>query len=252
MLFGGKNELINKSYHKKEKGMQNTGYSYPEETVVSSFMYKVYGWMSFALAVTASVAYYLFKSQNLFFYLYTNPMMLFGIIILQFALVIALAFFLMRMSFTVALSAFVVYAATMGITTASIFFVYTQSSIFATFGVTAGMFAFMSLYGYFTKADLTAIGNIAFMGLIGIVIAMIVNMFLRSAAFDYFISAVGVLVFTALTAYDTQKIKQIASRLVVDSQTKGKIAIYGALTLYLDFINLFLFLLRFMGNRRES
>jgi len=232
--------------------MQEFEYTHPEQAdLISSFMYKVYGWMSFALAVSASIAYYLFRTQTLALYLMKHPGVLTGVIILQFALVLGLVFFLMRMSYLTALSLFVVYAVTVGVTLSSIFFVYTHASIYATFGVTAGTFAIMSLYGYFTKIDLTRIGNFAFMALLGVILAMVINFFLRSQAFDYVISIIGVLVFVALTAYDTQKLKRLAVQLSVDEETRGKVSILGALTLYLDFLNLFLFLLRFMGNQRD-
>ncbi len=231
--------------------MQYPEYPYPEEGMASSFMYKVYGWMSFALAVTAGVAYYTFRTQAFFKYLTAHPWAMAGLVILQFALVIVLAFYVMRMSLPVAIATFILYAASLGLTMASIFFVYTKSSIYATFIVTAGMFLATALYGYFTKTDLTSVGSFAIMGLFGLIIGMLVNLFLRNSTFDYILSGIGVIIFTLLTAYDTQKIKQIASRLVADNQTRGKVAILGALTLYLDFINLFLFMLRFMGDRRE-
>jgi len=231
--------------------MQYNQYPYSEGSAVSNFMYKVYGWMSFALAVTAGVSYYMFTTKNFFYYLMSHPWSLFGLIIFQFAMVIALSFFIMRMSVITAIIAFVLYAASVGLTMASIFFVYTNASIFATFLVTAGTFLVMALYGYFTKKDLSSWGSFLLMALLGIIIGMFVNMFLKSSSFDYFISAIGVLIFTLLTAYDTQKIKMLGSKLV-DQEVRSKIAILGALTLYLDFINLFLFLLRFMGNRRES
>jgi len=232
--------------------MEYNEYSYPEQAAAARFMYGVYGWMAFALSITAGISYYIFKTQTLFKYLKTNPGLMVGLIVLQFALVIALAFFLMRMTLFMAITFFVVYAASIGVTMSSIFSVYTESSIAATFLVTAGMFGAMCLYGYFTKADLTAMGSFAIMGLFGLIIGLLVNLFLRSAGFDYLLSAFGVIIFTLLTAYDTQKIKRIGARLGVDSETRGKVAILGALTLYLDFLNLFLYLLRFMGQRREN
>jgi len=232
--------------------MYHSNYPMPEQTVISHFMYRVYGWMSFALAITAAISYYVFKTEVFLNYLRVHPGLMIGLIIVQFALVIGIAFFLMKMSLATVIAMFILYASSVGITMASIFFVYTQTSIYATFLVTAGMFAAMGLYGYFTKADLTAIGSFAIMGLVGLILGGVVNLFMRSPGFDYFLSAAGVLVFTLLTAYDTQKIKQLAARMVVDSETRGKIAILGALTLYLDFINLFLYLLRFMGRRREN
>ena len=233
--------------------MEYEGYVHPDEaSIVSGFMYKVYGWMSFALVITATVAYYIFKTKTFFSYLTAHPGMMLLLIILQFALVFVLAFYLLRMSFSTALILFMLYSASLGVTMASIFFVYTMSSIYATFLVTAGMFGGMCLYGYFTKKDLTSIGNFAIMALLGLILATIVNFFLRSALFDYILSAVGVLIFVLLTAYDTQKIKMIGKRLISDDQGRRKFAIFGALTLYLDFINLFLFMLNFMGGRRES
>jgi len=232
--------------------MEYNEYPYPEQAEAARFMYGVYGWMAFALSITAGISYYIFTTKTLFRYLQTNPGLIIGLVVLQFALVIALAFFLMRMTLTMAITAFVVYAASVGVTMASIFFIYTESSIAATFLVTAGMFGAMCLYGYFTKAGLSAIGSFAIMGLFGLIIGLLVNLFLRSVRFDYLLSAFGVVVFTLLTAYDTQKIKRIAARLGVDRETRGKVAILGALTLYLDFLNLFLFLLGFMCRRLEN
>ncbi|MCK5632139.1 Bax inhibitor-1/YccA family protein [bacterium] len=232
--------------------MQYPEYPYPQEASVSNFMYKVYAWMSCALAVTAGIAYYVFESKLFFTYLMTHSWAMILLIILQFALVIAIAFFIMRMSLFMAITAFITYAASVGVTMASVFFVYTKTSIASTFLITAGMFLGIALYGYFTKTDLSSVGSFAIMGLWGLILGGVVNIFLRSSGFDFILSIAGVLIFTLLTAYDTQKIKKIASRLVVDNKTRGKIAIYGALTLYLDFINLFLYMLRFMGNRREN
>lgn len=232
--------------------MEYSGYPYPEYGSVSRFMHRVYAWMSFALAVTAGISYYTFESKTLFTYLMTHPWSMIALIIAQLALVMGLAFWIMRMSLTTAIAAFVIYAASVGLTMASIFFVYTKTSIYATFLVTAGMFLVMALYGYFTKKDLSSMGSFLMMALVGLILGGIVNMFMRSQTFDYVMSAIGVVVFTLLTAYDTQKIKQMAQQLLVDSETRGKVAILGALTLYLDFINLFLFLLRFMGQRRDN
>lgn len=232
--------------------MEFSGYSYPEEMSVSRFMHRVYAWMSFALAVTAGIAYYTFESQTLLKYLLVHPWAMVGLIVFQLLLVMGLAFFVMKMSLTAAVTAFVVYAATVGLTMASIFVVYTKTSIYATFLVTAGMFLVMALYGYFTKADLSALGSFMMMALVGLILGGLVNMFLQNSTFDYVLSGIGVIVFTLLTAYDTQKIKQLAQQLMVDSETRGKVAILGALTLYLDFINLFLYMLRFMGQRRED
>ena len=154
-----------------------------------------------------------------------------------------------HMSFTTAQTVFWVFAGAMGLSLATIFVVYTGTSIARVFFITAGTFAGMSLYGYTTKRDLTGLGSFMFMGLIGIIIASIVNMFLQSSAMHFVISVIGVLVFIGLTAYDTQKIKNLYSE-VDSADTATKKAIMGALTLYLDFINLFLMLLRLFGERR--
>lgn len=226
---------------------------YSIQSHVRSFMYNVYGLMSAALLVTAGTAYYMAKTPGVFEAIYTHNWALILIVILQFALVIGLSAFLPRMSFGTALLLFFLFAISVGVSTASvIFFVYTEASIFTTFLITAGMFGVMSVYGYITRSDLTTAGNIAVMGLIGIIIAGLVNLFVRSTQFDLVISAIGVLIFTVLTAYDTQKLKMLAQNLSADRETVSKIAVIGALTLYLDFINLFLFLLRFMGKKREE
>jgi len=226
--------------------------SYEDDRSIPSFMSGVYGWMSCALAITAGTAYYVASTPAVFTYIYTHSGMLLGLLFAQFALVIGIAFFINRISFATALVLFLVYAATLGITLSSIFYVYTEISIITTFVTTAGMFGVMSLYGYVTKADLTSVGNMAFMALIGLVIGMLVNMFLKSEQFDYILSGIGVVIFVLLTASDTQKIKQLGRSMLVNQEMVGKVTLIGALTLYLDFINLFLFLLRFMGNRRDQ
>lgn len=225
---------------------------YTEDRSIPSFMSGVYGWMSCALAITAGTAYYIASTPAVFTYIYAHSGIILGLFIAQLALVLGITFFINRISFATALILFLVYAATLGITLSSIFYVYTEISIITTFLTTAGMFGIMSLYGYVTKADLTSVGNMSFMALIGLMIGMLVNMFLKSEQFDYIISGIGVIIFVLLTASDTQKIKQLGRSMMVNQEMIGKITLIGALTLYLDFINLFLFLLRFMGNRREQ
>jgi FtsH-binding integral membrane protein len=229
--------------------MNYSQYSVAEQS--SNFIYKVYAWMSAALAITAGTAYYVASSPALFQMLMGNSAVMIGLIIAQFALVLVLSFLLMRMNFITALASFIVYSVLVGITLSAIFYVYTAGSIYVTFAVTAGTFGVMCVYGYFTKSDLTSIGNLALMALIGMIIGSLVNMFLRSAAFDYVLALIGVVVFTLLTAYDMQKIKQLGQTMVAERETMNKVAILGALTLYLDFLNLFLSLLRIMGNRRD-
>jgi uncharacterized protein len=226
--------------------------SYSIEGRVQSLMYAVYGWMSVALIITAITAYYLALTPAFIMTLMKSPMLLILIFVVQIGLVIGLTAFLARMSLTTAIVMFTLYAVSVGLTLSSIFLVYTQASIATTFFVTAGMFAGMSLYGYLTKADLTTVGSISVMILWGLIISMLVNWFVQSPMFDLIISGIGVIVFALLTAYDTQKIKQIGQHMIASEQVMGKVAVIGALTLYLDFINLFLFLLRFLGNRRED
>lgn len=225
---------------------------YHVQQQMSSFMWGVYGWMSCALMVTAYIAYTLSLFPKYIYAIITNPALMIVLMIVQLGLVLGISFALPRLSFPAAVSLFVLYAATVGVTLSTIFLAYTTVSIVTTFITCAGMFGSMALYGYFTRADLTGIGSIALMILIGMMIAMIVNMFIQSAAFDFVLSGIGVIVFSLLTAYDTQKIKHLGAQLLVNGQDVAKITILGALALYLDFINLFLFLLRFMGNRRQD
>lgn len=211
----------------------------------------VYGWMSCALAVTASAAYYVASVPALFSYV-QQPGVMIGLIIAQLAFVFGAAFFINRVSYIMTLIFFILYSFSLGVTLSSVFYVYTHASIISTFLTTALTFGVMSLYGYATKSDLTTMGNMAGMALIGLIIGMVINMFLGSAQFDYILSGVGVVLFVLLTAYDTQKIKQLSRGLVADNEVRNKIAIIGALTLYLDFINLFLFLLRFLGKQNKK
>lgn len=225
-------------------------YSDHDGSSVKNFMYKVYGWMAVGLAITAGIAFYVFKNPVLAQAI-QNSWLLIGLIIVQFALVIALSAFVLKMSYPVAFMMFAFYSAITGLTLSFVFQIYTETSIYSTFLVTSGMFAVTCLYGYFTKADLTSVGSFAFMALIGLILTGFINMFLQSAMLDYIYSIIGVIVFTLLTAYDSQQIKTMARKLMVSDETRNKIAILGALTLYLDFINLFLFLLRFTGNKKE-
>jgi len=175
-------------------------------------------------------------------------MSFFGIIIAQFAIVWFLSARIKTLSFTTATILFALYSVLMGVTMSCIFLAYTQSSIASTFFITAGTFAVMSIYGFTTKKDLTSWGNLLFMALVGLIIAMAVNFFMKSTMMDLVISCIGVLIFVGLTAYDTQKIKALMNQ--ENTEENQKMAIIGSLMLYLDFINLFLFLLRIFGRRR--
>jgi len=216
----------------------------------ASFFPKVYGWMTAGLALTALVSLFTLTSEGLLNLVFGNRLVFYGLILGELGLVIAMSAAINRISATVATLMFLLYSALNGVTFASIFLVYTSSSIASTFMVAAGTFAAMSVFGYATKRDLTGWGSFLFMGLIGIVIASLVNIFLQSAMITWVTSYIGVFVFVGLTAYDTQKLKRIGQGGFADGETQQKAAILGALTLYLDFINLFLMLLRIMGNRR--
>jgi len=232
--------------------MQYPEYPYEREASSSSFMARVYGWMSFALAITALVAYYVHKTPALYTPLRTSPWLLIGVIVFQFILVFVLSTFILKMNYFVSLLLFALYSVSVGVTFSFVFAVYTKSSIYSTFLVAAGMFFITSLYGYFTKADLTRLGSFAFMALVGLILAIFVNWFLKSPIFSFVLSIAGVIIFTALTAFDVQKIKDMGSRLSILPEMRKRVAILGSLRLYLDFINLFLFLLRLMGRQRED
>ena len=229
--------------------MSFTNYSIEEP--VSKFMYRVYGWMAAALALTASVAYYI-GTSDLFEHVVNNPVLFWGVIIVQFILVISLSAAIMKIDYTTAVIGFLVYAILNGITLSFVFNIYLASSIYSTFFVTAGMFAGMAFYGYTTKANLTSMGSIAIMFLWGLILGRLVNIFFKSTQMEMMFSFIGVIVFCLLTAYDVQKIKSIYMKLYGTATDLNKITILGALTLYLDFINLFLHLLRFMGKRKDS
>lgn len=226
---------------------------YPTASRVSeSFMYAVYAWMAAALSVTAVVAYAVASTPELVQKLYTNPFLLFGIFIAQIALVVMLSGAVASFGFVPSLLIFFGYAGLVGLTLSAIFYVYTLASIGTAFATTALMFGGMALYGYFTKSDLTTMGNRAMMVLWGMIVAIFINMFFQNAMLDLIISMVGVILFSLLTAYDTQRIKAIAREMITDEETMQVIALRGALILYLDFINLFVYLLRFIGKPRNE
>ena len=230
---------------------ENKPYSYaPTVSSTTSFFPKVYGWMTFGLALTALAALFTLSSQGLLELVFGNRLVFYGLIIGELVLVIALSAAINRISAQVATLLFLGYSALNWVTFAAIFLIYTSSSIASAFFITAGTFGAMSVYGYVTKRDLTGWGSFLFMGLIGIIIASVVNIFLHSEMIHWIVSYVGVFIFVGLTAYDTQKIKMIGQAGFADGESRQKAAILGALRLYLDFINLFLMLLRVMGNRR--
>ena len=231
------------------------------DTGLRAHMLRVYNYMVGALALTGVVAFAVANSPPLLNAFYRqvvtangvalSPTILGWVVMLApLALVFFLSFRIMQMSQQAAQATFWIYAAMVGASLASILIVYTGASVAMTFFVTAATFGTMSLWGYTTKRDLTGFGHFLFMGLIGILIAMLANFFFRSPAINFVVSVLGVLIFTGLTAWDTQKIKNTYYAVGGDTAVAGKAAIMGALALYLDFLNIFLFLLRFMGNRR--
>lgn len=218
---------------------------------LQTYMAQVYGWMTVGLLLTAFIAWYAANSSAFMELLYTNRIFFFGLVIAQLAVVFVLSGLVNRLSAGVMTTLFMLYSVLTGLTLSSIFIIYTASSIASTFVVTGGMFGAMSLWGYTTKRDLSGWGNMLFMALIGIILASLVNFWLKSEALMWAVTYIGVVVFVGLTAYDTQKLKSIGEQIDVrDSSNLRKYSILGALTLYLDFINLFLMLLRILGNRR--
>lgn len=218
---------------------------------IQAYMAQVYGWMTCGLLLTAVVAWYAANTPSIVFALQSNQILFFGLIIAQLGLVFVISGMVNRLSGAAATSLFMLYSALTGITLSSILIMYTGASIASTFVICAGMFGAMSVYGYTTKRDLSGMGSMLFMGLIGIILASLVNIWLKSPALMWAVTYIGVLVFVGLTAYDTQKLKNMGAQLDAnDKDSFRKYAIVGALTLYLDFINLFLMLLRIFGNRR--
>ena len=222
-------------------------------TMAKSFVSNVMTYMASALAISGVMAYWFGTNESLMQYLFTptGTMSMLGWIVMlaPFGLVLLMGFGFKKLSSPVMLTVFVIYSVLMGMSLSFIFLAYTAATVYTTFFITAGTFGIMAFLGYTTSTDLTKMGSILYMALIGLILAMVVNWFMNSAAMDYIISGIGVLIFTGLTAYDMQKIKHIG--MVTDSKTEEgtKLALMGALNLYLDFVNLFLFLLRFLGNR---
>jgi uncharacterized protein len=220
-----------------------------------AYMLRVYNYMALALAVTGIAALATFnlavtdgQLTQLGSVLYASPLK-WVVMLAPLAMVFFLSFRINSMSLGAAQITFWIYAALMGVSLSTIFLIYTATSITQTFFVTAAAFGALSLYGYTTKRDLSAMGSFLIMGLFGLIIAMVVNLFLQSSAMQFAISVIGVLVFAGLTAWDTQKIKNMYDYVAHDDTMMGRTAIMGALSLYLDFVNMFMFLLHFLGNR---
>jgi len=214
-----------------------------------ALMRKVYVWMTLALVITGVTAYGVATSPGLLTAIATNSILFWGLIIAEFGLVVAISSAINRLSLTTATLLFVLYSVINGATLSFIFVLYTMSSIASVFFITAGTFAVMALIGYTTKTDLSSMGKILFMALIGLIIATIVNIFLKSSLMETVVSYIGVLIFVGLTAYDSQKIKQMLMMAPDAGEAAQKLALLGALSLYLDFVNLFIYLLRIFGRR---
>jgi len=212
-------------------------------------MRKVYVWMTLALVITGFTAYAVAATPNLQQLVFANTWVLWGLIIAEVGLVIAINAAINKLSLAMATLLFISYSVINGATLSVIFVAYSIGTISKVFFITAGTFAVMAFIGYVTKTDLSKMGKILFMALIGIIIATVVNIFVKSSGLDMILSYVGVLVFVGLTAYDTQKIKQMLWQAGNVSENSQKVALLGALSLYLDFINLFLYLLRIFGRR---
>jgi FtsH-binding integral membrane protein len=229
----------------------NDGVYVNDNAVSKSFVSNVFAYMALALAISGALAY-LFGTTDLILSLITRTgMTTLGWVVMfaPFAFILAMNFGFNKMSFTTLLSVFLGYAAVMGISLSFIFLVYDLGIITKVFFITAGLFGAMAFIGYTTKTDLTKFGGILMMAVIGLVIASVVNMFMKSSQMDYIISCIGVLVFTGLTAYDVQKIKRIGAGVEFGTAEASKLALMGALNLYLDFVNLFMFLLRVFARR---
>lgn len=225
-----------------------------EMTNASTFkvlMRKVYLWMTLALMITGITAAGVANSPNILALIYSSQVVMWGIIIAEFGLVIYISARLEKLSLSTATTLFALYSILNGVMLSSIFLLYSTAIISKVFIITAGTFGVTALYGYATKKDLSSLGNILFMALIGLVIATVVNVFMKSAMFDLILSYIGVIIFVGLTAWDSQKIKHMMMVQQDADESAQKLALIGALSLYLDFINLFLYLLRIFGRSND-
>ncbi len=217
--------------------------------VSKAFVSNVFSYMTLALVISGVAAYWFAGSGMILNLLQTVPMMKWVIMLAPLALVMVMSFAFNKLSASALIGIFIAFSIVNGISLSVIFLMYSTATIAKVFFITAGLFGTMAVIGYTTKTDLTKMGSILMMGVIGIIIASLVNMFMQSGPLDYLISCIGALIFTGLVAYDTQKVKRIGAGVEYGTATASKLAIMGALSLYLDFINLFLFLLRIFGRR---
>lgn len=231
---------------------ESSSRSFYSENAVATLMRNMYAWMAIALVITGFTAFAVANSYSLIYAIATNSILFYGLIFAELGLVYFLSSRIFRMSFATAGLLFAVYSIINGVTLSLIFLIYEIGSIVSTFFITAGTFGAMAVVGSFLKKDLSFIGRFALMALIDLIIAGVVNIFMRSEGFSFIIAIIGVLVFTALTAYDAQKMKNlIAENGYEVNENTQKLALIGALELYLDFVNLFLYLLRLLGSRRD-
>ena len=236
--------MENNFYNQVEERAQSSALSFP------ALMSKVYLWMTLALVVTGMTAYYVASSPAILYAIVSNQIAFWGLFIGELVLVFVLSSRIMSLSFVTASLMFVIYSIMNGVFFSFILLAYTEQSIATTFLITAGTFGAMSLFGFVTKRDLSAMGRILFMLLIGLIIATVVNIFMKAEGLTLILNSAGVVIFVGLTAYDTQSIKQMLQE-HGDKEGAEKIALLGSLSLYLDFINLFIYLLRFFGESRK-
>jgi len=229
----------------------SVAYTHDRVAIQNTFLIRVYNWMVLGLAITAIISLIVSANQALANAIYGNSAIFFGLIIGELVLVVALSAAINRISASTATLMFLAYSALNGLTLSFIFLAYTQVSVATTFFITAGTFGALSIYGYTTKNDLTSWGSFLFMGLIGIILASVANIFIHNQALYWVVTYGGIIVFVGLTAYDTQKLKQMALGDFGNEEMERKASVIGALRLYLDFINLFLFFLRLSGRRRS-
>lgn len=218
-------------------------------SVYTNMMSKVFTWMTFALIITGVTAYGVASSPTLLRTLFTSDSLFLGLLLAQMVLVLVLTAVLNRLSVVMATFLFILYSVLNGVLLSGIFVLYTMTSISKVFFITAGTFGTMAIYGYCTRKNLASMGKILFMALIGLVIATVVNLFMKSSGLEYIISYVGVVVFSGLTAWDMQKINRLLQR-EYDNESTQKMCLLGAMTLYLDFVNLFLNFVKILGNRK--
>ena len=224
--------------------------SYQPSTTLPVLMRKVYTWMALALVITGITAYGVATTPSLIEAIVMNSILFWGLVIAEFGIVIGISRMLHKLSLTTATLMFIAYSVINGATLSIFLLLYTAESIGMVFFITAATFGVMAFIGYITKTDLSKIGNILYMALIGLVIATVVNLFVNSSGFQLILSYVGVIIFVGLTAYDTQKIKLMLNEQSSADESAQKLALLGALSLYLDFVNLFIYLLRILGDRR--